>query len=200
MPPPTPRADALANRRAILEAAREVLAEDATTGSIEQIARRAGVARRTVYGHFPTRDDLVRALAASLAGEVTEQLAAVSDSDDPLVALAGFVHATSTVAAVYHPLGPLSRLPAAREELTRSLQQVRQRLVDLLAAAGPRLDMPATTPAAAAHLITAMQWGLLDAVAQGQLAQEDAATVATRSVLRALGVPTDEVEALVTEQ
>jgi AcrR family transcriptional regulator len=196
MPPPTPRADALANRRAILEAARDVLTEDAATGSIEQIARRAGVARRTVYGHFPTREDLVRALASTLAAEVTEQLAAVPSSDDPLVALTRFVHATSTAAAVYHPLGPLSRVPVAREELTRSLQQVRQRLVDLLAAAAPRLDM-ATTPAAAAHLITAMQWGLLDAVAQGQLAEEDAAGVATRSVLRALGAPTHEVEAVV---
>jgi AcrR family transcriptional regulator len=193
-----PRADALANRRAILDAAREVLAEDATSGSIEQIARRAGVARRTVYGHFPTREDLVRALATTLAEEVTEQLAAVPVSDDALVALAGFVHATSTAAAVYHPLGPLSRLPAAREELSRSLQQVRHRLADLLAAAAPRLDLAATTPAAAAHLITAMQWGLLDAVAQGELPQQDAATVATRSVLRALGVPADEVEALVT--
>lgn len=199
MPSSRPRADARANRRAILDAARDVLAEDATSGSIEQIARRAGVARRTVYGHFPTREDLVRALASTLADEVTEQLASVPGSDDPLVALARFVHATSTAAAVYHPLGPLSRLPAAREELTRSLQQVRHRLVDLLAAAAPRLDL-ATTPAAAAHLITAMQWGLLDAVAQGQLAQEDAAPVATRSVLRALGVPADEVEALVTQQ
>jgi AcrR family transcriptional regulator len=193
----SPRADALANRRAILDAAREVLAEDAASGSIEQIARRAGVARRTVYGHFPTREDLVRALATTLADEVTEQLAAVPGSDDALVTLAGFVHATSTAAAVYHPLSPLSRLPAAREELSRALQQVRHRLADLLAAAAPRLDL-ATTPAAAAHLITAMQWGLLDAVAQGELSQEEAATVATRSVLRALGVPADDVEALVT--
>ncbi len=196
----TPRADALANRRAILEAARDVLAEDAVGGSIEQIARRAGLARRTVYGHFPTREDLVRALASRLASEVTEHLAAAPGSDDPLEALALFVHATSSVAAVYHPLGPLSRLPVAREELTRSLQQVRQRLVELLTAAAPRLDLAATTPDAAAHLITAMQWGLLDAVAQGQLAQEDAGTVATRSVLRALGVPADEVEPLVADQ
>ncbi len=200
MTPPAPRADAVANRRAILRAAFEVLSSSPEVGSVEQIARRAGLSRRTVYGHFPTRNDLVRALAADVAAEVTERLAAVPDADDPLESLARFVHATSSLAAGYHPLSPLSRLPAAREELAGSLQQVRQRLVDLLGAAAARLDLAEATPVAASHLITAMQWGLLDAVARGDLAEGAAAPVATRSVLRALGVPSAEVEALVDER
>lgn len=51
-------------REAILEAAREVLAQDGKEGlSVSQVARRAGVNRGTAYQHFQTREQLIEATA-----------------------------------------------------------------------------------------------------------------------------------------
>jgi len=51
-------------REAILEAAREVLAQDGQEGlSVSQVARRAGVNRGTAYQHFQTREQLIEATA-----------------------------------------------------------------------------------------------------------------------------------------
>ena len=49
-------------RETILEAAREVLAQDGQEGlSVSEVARRAGVNRGTAYQHFQTREQLVEA-------------------------------------------------------------------------------------------------------------------------------------------
>jgi AcrR family transcriptional regulator len=51
-------------REAILEAARQVLAQDGKEGlSVSQVARRAGVNRGTAYQHFQTREQLIEATA-----------------------------------------------------------------------------------------------------------------------------------------
>lgn len=57
--------DPQATREAILEAAREVLAQDGKEGlSVAQVAQRAGVNRGTAYQHFQTREQLIEATAA----------------------------------------------------------------------------------------------------------------------------------------
>lgn len=49
-------------RESILEAAREVLAQDGKGGlSVSQVARRAGLNRTTAYHHFQTREQLIEA-------------------------------------------------------------------------------------------------------------------------------------------
>ncbi|HKU40157.1 MAG TPA: TetR/AcrR family transcriptional regulator [Polyangiales bacterium] len=51
-------------REAILEAAREVLAQDGKEGlSVAQVAQLAGVNRGTAYQHFQTREQLIEATA-----------------------------------------------------------------------------------------------------------------------------------------
>jgi AcrR family transcriptional regulator len=51
-------------REAILEAARQVLAQDGKEGlSVSQVARRAGINRGTAYQHFQTREQLIEATA-----------------------------------------------------------------------------------------------------------------------------------------
>jgi AcrR family transcriptional regulator len=51
-------------REAILEAARQVLAQDGKEGvSVAQVAQRAGVNRGTAYQHFQTREQLIEATA-----------------------------------------------------------------------------------------------------------------------------------------
>lgn len=53
------RADAARNRELILEAARELFAEDGLDVSLRQIARRAGVGEPTLRRRFATREQLV---------------------------------------------------------------------------------------------------------------------------------------------
>ncbi len=59
------RADAQRNRERILDAARARFAEHGLDAGIDQIATDAGVGVGTVYRHFPTKEDLVRALQAA---------------------------------------------------------------------------------------------------------------------------------------
>ena len=55
------RADARRNYDKLVTAAREAFAEDGTSASLEDIARRAGVGIGTLYRHFPNRKDLLEA-------------------------------------------------------------------------------------------------------------------------------------------
>jgi len=55
------RKDAARNREKLLAAAVGLFAERGTEGSLEEVAKRAGVGIGTLYRHFPTRDALVEA-------------------------------------------------------------------------------------------------------------------------------------------
>ena len=58
-------------RELILEAAREVLAQDGKEGlSVAQVAQRAGVNRGTAYQHFQTREQLIEATAAWVSNKL----------------------------------------------------------------------------------------------------------------------------------
>ena len=57
-----PRSDAAKNRAALLDAARSELNRD-PDASLDTIAAAAGLSRRAVYGHFPSRDALIAELA-----------------------------------------------------------------------------------------------------------------------------------------
>jgi AcrR family transcriptional regulator len=56
------RADAARNRARVLEVAYETFAAEGLSVPIDEIARRAGVGAGTVYRHFPTKEDLYRAV------------------------------------------------------------------------------------------------------------------------------------------
>lgn len=74
------RADARRNHDKLLAAARQVFAEKGTEGSLDEVARRAGVGPGTLYRHFPTREDLIAALMRDWATRV------VGDSDAAVAA------------------------------------------------------------------------------------------------------------------
>src|SRR4051812_45755623 len=64
MPQPVvKRRDAAANAERIIAAAAEVFAERGVDAPIPEIAARAGVGKATVYRNFPTKADLVAAIA-----------------------------------------------------------------------------------------------------------------------------------------
>lgn len=67
-------------RDRILDVALDVLGENPDAG-MGDIASAAGVVRRTVYGHFPSRLDLVRTLTERAVTEVTAVLTEVNATD-----------------------------------------------------------------------------------------------------------------------
>ncbi|MFJ3384373.1 MULTISPECIES: TetR/AcrR family transcriptional regulator [unclassified Curtobacterium] len=77
-PQRAPRRDATENRAALIDAAKTVLQRD-PDASLETIAAEAGLSRRAVYGHFPSRDDLVRAVVTSGAARVAAAMPTPTD-------------------------------------------------------------------------------------------------------------------------
>jgi len=69
--PPTPNVDprVARTRAAVLGAAIDLLAERGYSGfSVEGVVERSGIAKTTLYRHWPTRDDLLAAAIARLDG------------------------------------------------------------------------------------------------------------------------------------
>src|SRR5712675_3421616 len=66
--PPAP------NRERVLRAATASFLVDGYRSSIERIAQRAGVAKQTVYSHFPSKDHLFEEVAREMAKRVLVEL------------------------------------------------------------------------------------------------------------------------------
>src|ERR1700741_4383284 len=57
-----PRADAARNRERILEVAKQAFTRSGADASLDDIAKQAGVGPGTLYRHFPTREELLKAV------------------------------------------------------------------------------------------------------------------------------------------
>jgi len=70
------RSDAQQNRERILVVAKEAFAKAGANASLDDIAKQAGVGPGTLYRHFPSREDLLKAVylaaAEKLATAATE--------------------------------------------------------------------------------------------------------------------------------
>jgi AcrR family transcriptional regulator len=91
------RVDAARNRRAIVDAAREVFAEQGLDAPLDEIARRAGTGNATLYRRFPSRGDLV---AAVFADRMAEHVAAVEAGLADPDAWEGFCSYVRAIAAI----------------------------------------------------------------------------------------------------
>jgi TetR/AcrR family transcriptional repressor of mexJK operon len=67
------------NRERVLRAATSSFLALGYRSSVERIARRAGVAKQTVYHHFPNKDELFKEVARDLAKIVLFELEAAPD-------------------------------------------------------------------------------------------------------------------------
>ena len=93
------RADARRNREKVLEAARRQFAERGLDAQIDEIARDAGVGVGTVYRHFPTKEDLLEALADHRFAGLAESAAKALEADDAWQGFVGFMTYSARVMA-----------------------------------------------------------------------------------------------------
>ena len=91
------RADARRNRARIVEAARELFAEHGLDAQIDDIAEQAEVGVGTLYRHFPTKDDLVAALAAEHFAALAELARECIAMEDPWDAFETYMRGSAEI-------------------------------------------------------------------------------------------------------
>jgi AcrR family transcriptional regulator len=98
-PPPerAQRADARRNHERVLDAARICMAYKGVDAQVEEIARAADVGVGTVYRHFPTKDDLIEALAMERFERLAEIARAALDEDDAWAAFEEVMRASARI-------------------------------------------------------------------------------------------------------
>jgi AcrR family transcriptional regulator len=81
------------NRQRVLDAAREVFATGGPEGSLEAVARQAGVGIGTLYRHFPTRQDLFEAVYLNEVEQLVKLAEQLGTEFPPFEALRRWMHA-----------------------------------------------------------------------------------------------------------
>jgi len=87
----------LAKTEAILDAASEVLGERGLQAPMEEIARRAGVSKQTVYNHYGSKAELIRALVERRVDTITAPLREPGAEEHPEDALRAYAKTLLTV-------------------------------------------------------------------------------------------------------
>jgi AcrR family transcriptional regulator len=99
------RSDKQRNRAHILEVAEEFFAEQGAAGSLDAIAKRAGIGPGTLYRHFPTREALLAALLEAREEElIARREAIVAEETDSARALEQWLDALDTWASAFNGL------------------------------------------------------------------------------------------------
>jgi AcrR family transcriptional regulator len=126
------RRDAAENRARLLDAAALVFAEQGLDGSVEDVAREAGVGMGTLYRRFPTKQALIDELVGSLRRELLELARDAAERTDgtgleELLLRAGHLQA--------EPRGCVERLWRHSDAELEAMTEFRQILREQLASA-----------------------------------------------------------------
>ena len=194
----TSRADA--NRRRILDIALAELLRDPDAW-MDQIARAAGVVRRTVYGHFPSREALISTL---LDGAVEAVAAAYTEglegAEGPSESVARTTLAVWQVADRYRILVGLAQRSVTVQGIRDRFTPVREACVEVLRQGLEEGVFSSPLPAPAlAYMHEQMLFALMEAVNDGLLAAEEAGPSAAVTLLTTAGVSVSRATALVSE-
>ncbi|MGD0699277.1 MAG: TetR/AcrR family transcriptional regulator [Trebonia sp.] len=81
------RADALRNRRILLDAAAAVLADKGLNVPVSYIAQQAGLGKATVFRRFPTKESLIAAVIEDQLGKLADLGETLASAGDPAGAL-----------------------------------------------------------------------------------------------------------------
>jgi AcrR family transcriptional regulator len=103
-PTPSPvervlRADARRNHEAVIAAAKKLFADQGLDAQMPDVAKAAKVGVGTVYRHFPTKDDLIAALAAERFERLAEKAQEGIDAEDPWEGLCDFIRFSAQIQA-----------------------------------------------------------------------------------------------------
>jgi AcrR family transcriptional regulator len=134
-----PRADGLRNRERVLEAAKAVFSTGGTNGSLEAVARHAGVGIGTLYRHFPTREALFEAVYRREVEQLVDLAQQLKAEASPVDALRRWMQSnvefiatkkgmSAALALVVQSSSDLSAYTFDR--LTRAVDDLLQRAVD----------------------------------------------------------------------
>ncbi|MEV6347729.1 TetR/AcrR family transcriptional regulator [Actinoplanes sp. NPDC051851] len=192
------RRDAEENRERILRAARDLLARQ-PTASMDDVAQAAGVVRRTVYAHFPTRDALLDGLADQVSAHLLGALGRTDRSAlDPEVALADFALTVWAVGAEYRLLMTLAEADLGAAGLRELLAPIRAQALELLRR-GRATGRFAThlPPEVLTSALQGLTLSLVQSVNDGLW--PDDGTRAAAAVLIAAGLPPEDAETAVEQ-
>ena len=134
-----PRADSARNRERVLAAAKAVFAEGGPAGSLEAVARQAGVGIGTLYRHFPTRQALFEAVYRREVEQLVELAEQLGTDLPPLEALRRWMHGnvefvatkkgmSAALAVAVHSSSDLTAY--SMDRLGRALDTLRRRAVE----------------------------------------------------------------------
>jgi AcrR family transcriptional regulator len=191
-----PRRDATENRGALLEAARVLLNRD-PSASLEAIAAEASLSRRSVYGHFSNRDELLQELVTMGSKRVAAALDGVTHPD-PVVRLA-LIGArlwreveSVRVMAVIAVRGPLASRTA--DALAPVRQSVNTAIVEGQQKGSMRTDLAAPL---LARLVEASALSVLEESTTHPLGSHEGHDLVMLMVLGVVGLGADEARGLI---
>ncbi|HJP72772.1 MAG TPA: TetR/AcrR family transcriptional regulator [Pseudonocardiaceae bacterium] len=184
-------------RDRILDVALDVLGENPDAG-MGDIASAAGVVRRTVYGHFPSRLDLIRILTERAVTEMTAVLTEINASDAEADAMwVEFIARVWPVAHRYRVLLALRRGEYG-EAIHGLLGPVDSLLADLVKRGQDSDVFARHLPAG---MLSQTAYGVVFAIADSDLSNgKIGARAATITSLLMLGVPEARAIALVDDE
>jgi AcrR family transcriptional regulator len=93
------RADARRNREAVIAAAKKLFADQGLDAQMPDVAKAAKVGVGTVYRHFPTKDDLIAALAAERFERLAEKAREGIEAEDAWEGLCDFIRFSAQIQA-----------------------------------------------------------------------------------------------------
>jgi len=114
------RADAARNRELILDAACLAFAAKGPEVPLEEIAAEAGVGVATLYRRFPSREDLVEAVASRQIDLYEKALRKALADSDPWQGFSGFVRTATEIQARQPGLADVLMVPCHGPDPSRS--------------------------------------------------------------------------------
>jgi AcrR family transcriptional regulator len=193
-----PRSDAAKNRAALLDAARAELNRD-PDASLDVIAAAAGLTRRAVYGHFPSRDALIAELAELGAARVAAAVDAIHDADPVLdLALVGRL-VWDDVEHVRAMTRTVVRGPLREQVLSGALGPLHERIVaDVELAARTGAGRTDLHPEVVARLVEGAAFAVLDESVRSPLGRAEGRRLVVLAGLGALGLSWREAQDVLT--
>ncbi|MFH9467153.1 TetR/AcrR family transcriptional regulator [Streptomyces clavifer] len=184
-PSGTRRADAQHNVKKILDAAIDCLSRS-RDASVVQIAQAAEVGRVTLYGHFPSREDLIEAALARLLSEGDEVLSGLDLTGEPRQSLQSLIASSWLLIAQSGAVLEAAQAVLPPERIHELHARPEQRVRDLImrgqAQGVFRDDLPAAWLASALHHILK---GTAADVSSGAMNAEQAPRFITQIILAA---------------